>query len=93
MKRSASAERDSPTSRASSSIVQGCADLPCRSVSARPDVAVAQPGEPAGLLARKRVEMHAHGFHEHQLAQPSEHARAAGALGGCLGDRQARELA
>src|SRR5262249_26625943 len=57
------------------------------------DVAVAQPGEPACLLAWKRIEMHAHGFHEHQLAQASEHALAAGALGGRFGDRQAPELA
>src|SRR5262245_51584778 len=57
------------------------------------DMAVAQPGEPAGLLTWERIEMHAHSFHEHQLAEPSKHAFAAGALGGRLGDRQTRELA
>src|SRR5215472_7122070 len=92
-KRSASTERDRPTSLASTSIVQLCEGAACISDSALPTKGSPQTRQPAGLFRRKRLQMPAHHLDEHQLAEFGEDAFAAGALVRRFLERKTDELA
>jgi len=72
VKRSAKAERDMFTSRASASAVQASLTRAwSKEAPGRPRIA--QPGEPARLLLRQAGEVAAHGLDEQQLRQLGEY--------------------